>query len=105
VVFIRVSDEELVQRLSGRTLCTQCQRPFNLNTSPPTIEGRCDDCGGDLFQRDDDKPDVVSKRIDVYNQETEPVVDYYRRSAVLAEVDGEQSVEAVGESLSRAVGV
>ena len=103
VVFIRVSDGELVRRLSGRILCSQCQRPFNLNTSPPAVENTCDDCGAELFQRDDDKPEVVAKRIEIYNQETEPIVDYYRRSALLTEIDGEQRVEAVGQALAHAV--
>ena len=103
VVFIKVSDQELVRRLSGRVLCTNCQRPFNLNSSPPISEGRCDACGGELYQRDDDKPGVVSKRIEVYNQETSPVVEYYRASGALSEIDGEQPVEAVEEALSAAV--
>ena len=103
VVFIKVSDEELVRRLGGRILCTKCQRPYNLNSSPPLSEGLCDACGGDLYQRDDDKPEVVAKRIEVYNQETSPVVEYYRASGVLSEIDGEQPVKAVEEALSDAV--
>ena len=103
VVFIRVSDEELVRRLDGRVLCRKCQRPFNLNTSLPAVEGECDDCGGELFQRDDDKSEVVARRIEVYNRETEPVVDYYRESEILTEIDGEQPIEAVGEAMSRAI--
>ena len=106
VVFIRVSDDELVRRLGGRVICTKCQRPFNLNSSPPpATSGRCDDedvCG-DLYQRDDDKAEVVAKRIEVYNQETEPVVDYYRHAGNLTEIDGEQPVEQVAIALSTAV--
>ncbi len=105
VAFIRVSDEELTRRLGGRIICAACQRPFNLSSSPPSAEGRCDDCGGDLYQRDDDKAEVVARRIEVYNEETQPVVDYYRSSGLLAEVDGEQPVEAVGEALSQALGI
>ena len=105
VVFIRVSDDELVGRLGGRIVCGGCQRPYNLSTAPPAVAGVCDDCSGELYQRDDDKPEVVAKRIEIYNQETEPVVAYYRLSGVLSEVDGEQPVDAVGEALSRAVGV
>ncbi len=105
VVFIHVSDGELVRRLSGRILCSQCQRPFNLNTSPPAVKNTCDDCGAELFQRDDDKPEVVANRIEIYNQETEPIVDYYRRSALLTEIDGEQRVEVVGQALAHAVGM
>ena len=103
VVFIKVSDEELVRRLGGRILCTKCQRPYNLNSSPPLSEGLCDACGGELYQRGDDKPEVVAKRIKVYKQETSPVVEYYRASGVLSEIDGEQPVKIVEEALSDAV--
>ena len=102
-VFIRVSDDELVRRLGGRVICTKCQRPFNLNSSPPATSGKCDDCAGDLYQRDDDKAEVVAKRIEVYNRETEPVVDYYRHAGNLTEIDGEQPVEQVATALSDAV--
>jgi adenylate kinase len=63
----------------------------------------CDKCGGELYQRDDDKADVVTTRIQIYNQETEPVVDYYRRSSILREVDGEQDVEDVGKAMNAAI--
>jgi len=103
VIFIRVSEEELVKRLTGRLICRDCQTPCHLHFSPPQVEGKCDKCGGELYQRDDDKADVVTTRIQVYNQETEPVVDYYRQSGTLREVDGEQGVEAVGEALQAAI--
>ena len=105
VVFIKVSDDELVRRLSGRVICSRCQRPFNLNSSPPKSAGACDDCGGELYQRDDDKADVVANRIGVYNRQTQPVVDYYRESGMFAEVDGERAVDEVGASLRSAVGL
>ncbi len=104
VAFIRVSDGELVRRLGGRVLCGECQRPYNLNTSPPAEAGACDDCDGELFQRDDDKPEVVANRIEVYNRETAPIVDHYREAGRFSEVDGEQSVEAVAAALAAAIG-
>ena len=103
VILIGVSDDELVRRLGGRIICGECQIPYNLNTSPPSVEGECDDCGGSLYQRDDDKAEVVARRIEVYNQETQPILDYYRGAGILSDVDGEQSVESVGEALSAAV--
>ena len=103
VVLISVSDEELVRRLGGRVICGECQIPYNLNSSPPRVEGKCDDCGGGLYQRDDDKAEVVAKRIEVYNRETQPILDYYRESGILSDVDGERSVELVGEALRAAV--
>lgn len=104
VVLISVSDDELVRRLGGRVICGECQIPYNLNTSPPSVEGKCDECGGDLYQRDDDKAEVVARRIEVYNEETQPILDYYRGAGILSDVDGEQSVESVGKELRAAVG-
>ena len=103
VIFIKVSDGELMRRLGGRVICSACQRPFNLNSSPPESEGACDDCGGALYQRDDDKAEVVANRIEVYNSQTKPVVDYYRESGMFAEVDGELSVEEVDAALRRQI--
>lgn len=103
VILISVSDDELVRRLGGRIICSDCQTPYNLNSSPPSVEGKCDDCGGSLYQRDDDKAEVVSRRIEVYNQETQPILDYYRKAGILSDVDGEQSVESVSDALQSAV--
>ncbi len=103
VVFIKVSEDELIRRLTGRLICRNCQTPYHLLFSPPTTKGMCDKCRGELYQRDDDKADVVTTRIQIYNQETEPVVDYYRRSSILREVDGEQTVEDVGKAMNAAI--
>jgi adenylate kinase len=103
VVFIKVSKDELIRRLTGRLICRNCQTPYHLLFSPPATKGMCDKCGGELYQRDDDQADVVTTRIQIYNQETEPVVDYYRRSSILREVDGEQAVEDVGNAMNAAI--
>lgn len=103
VVFIRVSEDELVRRLTGRLICRGCQSPFHRHFFPPEEAGICDSCGGELYQRDDDKEEVVSTRIRVYNEQTEPVVDYYRQAGVLREVDGEQDVETVGRAMRKAI--
>ena len=105
VIFIKVSDDELARRLGGRVICSDCQRPFNLNSSPPINRGACDDCEGELYQRDDDKAEVVANRIAVYNSQTKPVVDYYRNTGMFSEVDGELPVEEVGAALRSAAGV
>jgi adenylate kinase len=103
VVYIRVSQEELTKRLSGRLLCRRCQTPYQSENTPPTRPGVCDRCGDELFQRDDDKPDVVAKRIQVFTEETEPVVQYYRQTGRLAEIDGETTIEEVGKALLAAL--
>ena len=104
VLYVTVSQEELVSRLGGRLLCRSCQAPYNLRFSPPKAEGKCDLCGEELYQRDDDKPEAVRKRIEVYSDETEPLVEYYRRADKLAEVDGEGPIDEVGQALLAEVG-
>ncbi len=102
-VLIAVSREELVRRLSGRILCGACQAPYHRRTAPPGEEGKCDRCGGELYQRPDDRPEAVEKRIEVYAQDTEPLVEYYRGAGKLVEVDGERSVAEVGDALVEAL--
>ena len=99
VLYVNVSQDELVRRLAGRFICRDCQTPYHAVASPPREEGVCDDCGGELYQRDDDKAEVVKNRLEVYFDETEPLVGYYRDSGALREVDGEGEVEAVGSLL------
>ena len=103
VLYINVPESELVRRLAGRFICRVCQMPYHQLASPPKSEGECDDCGGELYQRDDDKEEVVKNRLKVYFEETEPLVGHYRSSGALREVDGEGTVEAVGELLVEAL--
>ena len=103
VLYMNVAQDELVQRLAGRFICRVCQMPYHAIASPPAEEGKCDDCDGELYQRDDDKAEVVKRRLDVYFEETEPLVGHYRSSGVLREIDGEGAVEAVGNLLVAAL--
>ena len=98
-VYIRVSQEELLRRLSERWICRECQTPYHPVTSPPRVAGRCDRCDGELHQRADDASDVVKKRLEVYFAETFPLIDYYQNSGKLVEVNGEQNVEEVSREL------
>jgi adenylate kinase len=88
VLLIDVPEEELVQRLAGRRACRSCGRGYNVVFDPPKVEGVCDVCGGDLFQRDDDNEDTVRNRLAVYRRQTEPLVGYYRDGGILATVYG-----------------
>ena len=99
VLYVNVAADELVRRLAGRFICPMCQTPYHLIASPPKIEGRCDFEGGVLYQRDDDKPEVVKNRLRVYFDETEPLVGHYRSSGVLREIDGKGTIDAVGAQL------
>jgi adenylate kinase len=101
-IYIKVSREELIRRLSGRWICRQCQRPYHMVSSPPKVSGKCDVCGGELYQRPDDTVETAEKRLEVYFSQTAPLVDYYRDRGRLLEVDGEQSIEDVrGELLTK----
>ena len=103
VLYMDVSDEELKRRLTGRLICRDCQTPYHTSFSPPRLAGKCDSCGGELYRRADDMPEAVEKRIKVYQEETEPLVQYYRQRGKLAEINGQAPVEQVGESLIEAV--
>ena len=90
VLYINVGEEEVIARLGGRWTCRQCGAVYHEQHNPPKVEGRCDKCGGELYQRDDDKPETVRNRLGVYNQQTAPLIDYYARAGKLVEVNGEQ---------------
>jgi adenylate kinase len=104
VLYFKVSTEELVKRLSGRLICRNCQAPYHPIASPPRVAGRCDRCGGELYQRADDAPDTVRKRLEVYFAETASLIDYYREAGKLTEVDGAKGIEQVGEEALAALG-
>lgn len=97
VLYFKVSTEELVRRLSGRLICRNCQTPYHLITSPPKVAGRCDQCGGELYQRSDDSPETVRKRLEVYFTETAALIDYYKEAGKLVEINGEKGIEEVGQ--------
>jgi len=96
VVYINVSEEELLKRLSGRWICRQCQAPYHAVNSPPKIAGKCDKCGGELYQRADDVEVTIKKRIGIYLEETAPLIDYYNRAGKLLEIEGEGGPDDVG---------
>ena len=99
VVYIKVAEEELLTRLGGRWICRQCQTPYHEVSSRPKVKGKCDKCGGELYQRDDDKPATVKERLKVYFAQTAPLIDYYTKAGKLAEVNGAGSVEEVRKAI------
>ena len=103
VVLIDVSQEELLRRLSGRWICRQCQAPYHMQSAPPKVAGRCDKCGGELYQRADDTKETVKKRLEVYFAQTAPLIDFYRQAGKLVEVKGDGEPQAVGEKLLTAL--
>jgi len=95
VVYIKVSEEELLKRFTGRWICRNCQAPYHTVDSPPRVQGKCDKCGGELYQRPDDTAQTIKKRLEVYFAETAPLIDYYARRGKLLEIDGVGSVDEV----------
>lgn len=95
VLHMVVKAEELTRRLAGRLVCRGCQTPYRQETAPE----RCSACGGELYQREDDREEAVKKRIQVYQTQTAPLVDYYRGQGKLAEVDGGQTIDEVSRDL------
>jgi adenylate kinase len=97
VLELVVDDDEVVRRLSGRRTCRRCGHVWHLDFDPPTAEGRCDRCGGELFQRDDDSEDTIRHRLEVYVDQTSPLIGYYGDRGILAGVDATGPVEDVTE--------
>jgi len=103
VIALQVDTEALVERLTGRRTCKSCGRGYHVKFDPPAVEGRCDACGGELYQRDDDREETIRKRLEVYERQTAPLIDYYRNAGLLIEVDGMQQIEEVRETLLAAL--
>ncbi len=93
VFYFQASYETIAERLSSRRVCSQCGAIHNLNYNPPRIADRCDVCGGKLVQRDDDQEETIKKRLEVYNNETLPLVDYYYEQKILTRIDANRDVE------------
>jgi adenylate kinase len=104
VIYIKVSEGELVKRLGGRWICRQCQAPYHEIDSPPKVKGKCDRCSSELYQRTDDNPDTVKKRLAVYFAETAPLIDYYKKAGKLWEINGEGSAAEVNRRIVAALG-
>jgi len=99
VINIKTSSDVVVERLSGRRTCRDCQTVYHIFYSPPKKEGKCDRCDGELYQRDDDKEETIRKRLKVYEEQTFPLLKYYKSSGKLLEVSGDVSIAEVFESI------
>jgi adenylate kinase len=87
--------DQVVARLSGRRTCPKCKAVFHITARPPKTEGACDHCGGELYQREDDRPEAIRVRMDAYEQSTAPLINYYRRQGLLVTVSADGSPEAI----------
>ncbi|MBW1933911.1 MAG: adenylate kinase [Deltaproteobacteria bacterium] len=103
VIYIEVPNEALVKRLSGRWLCRICQTPYHMTSSPPKTPGRCDKCGGELYQRSDDREETVKERLNVFFTQILSILDYYKKQGKLIKVDGNQEIQEVTEEILSAL--
>ncbi len=104
VIDIEVDKEELITRLTGRRVCKQCGASFHVVNIPPKKEGICDFCGGELMQRADDTAETVNNRIEVYNQQTMPLVEYYKKADNIVTIDGALPLDTVFAEIVKAIG-
>jgi len=103
VLYIKVETEELLNRLSGRWICRVCQTPYHAITNPPKVAGKCDKEGGELYQREDDTRATAERRLQVYFNQTMPLIDFYTQRGLLVEINGQQDVESVSSDLLAAL--
>lgn len=101
---VDVPDENIVRRMSGRRACVGCGATYHLEYAPTKKEGICDVCGGELILRDDDKPETVEKRLGVYHEQTQPLIDYYTNAGILKRVDGTVDIEEVFQAVVQILG-
>ena len=101
---VEVPDENIVNRMSGRRACVGCGATYHIKYSPTKVEGKCDACNGDLIIRDDDKPETVLNRLEVYHNQTQPLIDYYSGKGVMKEVDGTVDMQVVFDSIVAILG-
>ncbi len=99
VVYFTLPNSEIVRRISGRRTCPKCKAVYHIESIPSKREGICDECGANLVQRNDDKPETIEARLSVYQEQTAPLIDYYSKEGVLAELDGAGLVEDVEKRL------
>ena len=103
VLFIAVPDDVLIERLSGRRICRNCQTPYHILFSPPRAVQTCDLCGGELYQRDDDQPETIKARLEVYQKQTAPLIENYKAADLLHEVDGNIEIDDVTDKLTTVI--
>ncbi|UCC69807.1 MAG: adenylate kinase [Armatimonadota bacterium] len=104
VIYLRVPEDELLRRLSGRRICPNCNAIYHVDTMPPNQKDICDHCGSALIQRQDERPEVVRNRLQVYAEQTEPLLEYYQSRRLLHEIDGTIGVDRVLAEVAEAVG-
>ena len=101
---IEMEDQAIIDRMAGRRVCAKCGATFHVVNIPPKKEGVCDNCGGDLELRDDDAPETVKKRLNVYHEQTAPLIEYYKKQGILHEIDGTLGIDGVAAKVAEILG-
>ena len=104
VIDIEVSEDELLKRLTGRRTCKRCGAMYHIIFNPPKRDGICDQCGGELYQRDDDEEETIKARLKVYREQTAPLIDYYEKRGLLRRIEGSGKIEEIEERILKAIG-
>ncbi len=104
VLSVEVEESELIERLTGRRVCSDCGANYHLKFKPPKVRNVCDQCGGDLYQRDDDSLETVKERLEVYKKQTQPLIEFYQKRGLLSPIDGNQEIEDVYKQISSILG-
>ncbi|GAG10175.1 unnamed protein product [marine sediment metagenome] len=104
VIDFTASEKTLIMRISGRRMCSKCNAIYHIKNIPPKQEGICDKCGGKLYQREDDKPEAIKKRLIVYEKETKPLIEYYKKKNLIADVDTEKPLPEIFKDTLAAIG-
>ncbi|MHB1389907.1 MAG: adenylate kinase [Thermoleophilia bacterium] len=97
--------EDLMKRLTGRRTCKECGQMYNIHFSAPAVDGKCDKCGGELYQRDDDQEETIQKRLEVYTQQTAPLIDYYSGKGILKSVQGTGNIDDIFANVVKTLGI
>ena len=105
VVNFDIPDSKILERLGGRRVCRKCGHNFHIIFDKPTNEGICDHCGGEVYTREDDMPEAIQKRLEVYRAQTVPLIDYYRKKGLLLDIDASPSVDEVITNFKRCLGL
>ncbi len=103
-IYITVPEKQILSRMTGRRVCRACGATYHTEFNPPKVENVCDKCGGEVYQRDDDKLETVENRLKVYWKSTEPLISYYKDKGLLKEIDGDKDVDKVFSEIGRAIG-
>ncbi len=103
VIYIEVEEEELITRLTGRRVCRECAATYHIKFNPPRVRNVCDQCGGELYQREDDSLSTVQERLQVYKRQTAPLVDYYRGKGIINLINGNQEIEKIFAEINAAL--